>query len=106
MKNEFKYGSKILDNAYDKYFKRLKVTYEEYVIMLATNDEIWFCYKNTVYQVIHQSSTITTMWITEYNGKQKISEHGENFASIIELLDKFRIEGKAIKDIWQEVTFD
>ena len=105
MKAKSKTGNEVLDNAYDKYFKKQKITYEEYVIMLAVNDEIWFCYNNTVYQVDYGIPNVTAMYITEYNGIQKVSERSENYSSIIELLDKFRIEGKRIREIWDDVTF-
>ena len=72
---------------------------------LFANDEIWFCYKNTVYQIDHGLPNIITMYITKYKNKQKISERSENFSTVAELLNKFTIDGKTIKEIWDDVTF-
>lgn|GEM_PF-1697645 len=96
-----------LELAYDKYFKREKISYDEYLLMVkVANDEIWFCVNNVVYQVIHESPENTAMLITEYNGNQKTLERSENYSSVIELLDKFRIDGKTIEEIWNEVVFN
>ena len=95
-----------LEIAYDKYFKHEKISYAEYELMvLYTSDEIWFCYKNAVYQIDYGLPNITAMYITKYKNKQKISERSENFSSAIELLNKSTIDGKTIKEIWDEVTF-
>ncbi|MDE6303072.1 MAG: hypothetical protein K2M36_05745 [Clostridia bacterium] len=101
-----RYGSTILDNAYDKYFKHTKITYEEYVIMLSTNDEIYFCYKDIEYQVVYESSEIVTMCISEYCNNKVVNQRTEYFSSIIELLNKFKIDGKLIREIWDDVSFD
>ena len=93
-----------LELIYDRYYKGQKITYEEYLLLLETNDEIDFLYADNKYQIIHESNDIVSMCITEYKGSQKVSERSEQFSSIIELLDKFRIEGKRIRDIWNEVT--
>ena len=42
------------------------------------------------------------MYITEYKDKQIIFERSKNFSTIFELLDKFRVEGKRIRDIWDD----
>ena len=73
--------------------------------MLATNDEIYFLYANDEYQIVYDSTKSVSMCITEFKGIQKVSERSESYSSIIELLDKFRIKGKRIRDIWDEVTF-
>lgn len=93
-----------LDLIYDKYYQGQKITYEEYVLLLTTNDEIWFAYKDIEYQVCHESKDSTIMFITEYKDGSKVSERSEIFSSTNELLDKFRIEGKPISDIWNEIT--
>ena len=93
-----------LELAYDKYFKKEKISYSEYEMMLMTNDEIEFIYKNEEYQVIHESPTCTTMCIISYGNKEPIIRC-INYSSTIELLELFRIEGKSIIEIWDEVTF-
>lgn len=91
---------------YDKFYKKQRITYEEYAILLfATNDELCILYKNVKYQIDYGISNVTAMYITEYDGQKKISERSENYSSVIELLDKFKIEGKAIKDIWNDIKF-
>ena len=94
-----------LELIYDRYYKGQRITYEEYLLLLETNDEIDFLYADNKYQIIHESNDIVSMCITEYKGSQKVSERSEQFSSIIELLDKFRIEGKRIRDIWDEVSY-
>lgn len=94
-----------IEIAYEKYYNKQKMTYEEYVFMLATNDEIYFLYANAEYQIVYDSSEAVSMCITEFKGTQKVSVHSESYSSIIELLSKFRIEGKRICDIWNKVTF-
>ena len=102
--NELSITEKI-EIAYQKYYNKQKITYEEYVFMLATNDEIYFWYANNEYQIVYNSRKSVSMCITEYAESKKISEQSETFSSIIELLDKFRIDGKRIRDIWDEITF-
>lgn len=93
-----------LEIAYDKYHKHEKISYAEYEMMaINTIDEIWFFYNNTEYQIDYGLPNITAMYITEYDGKQKVSERSENYSSVIELLDQFRIDGKTIKEIWESV---
>jgi hypothetical protein len=45
------------------------------------------------------------MYITKYDGNKKVSEHFENYNSIIDMLENFKIDGKTIRDIWNEVSF-
>jgi len=89
----------------NKYYNKQKITYEEYVILAMTNDEIWFWFNNTEYQIDHGLSEFTSIYITEFKENKKISERSENFTSIIELFEKFRIDGKNIKEIWDNVNF-
>lgn len=105
MKCKRKRNNSILDDAYRRYYNNQAITYEEYVIMLATNDELWFWYNNTEYQVVYTVPGMTTMYATKYDGGKKISEYFENYKSIIDMLDNFKIDGKRIKDIWPEVSF-
>ena len=95
----------MLDDAYRRYYNNQAITYEEYVIMLATNDELWFWYNNTEYQVVYTVPGMTTIHATKYDGGKKTSEYAENYKSIIDMLDNFKIDGKRIKDIWSEVSF-
>ena len=95
------------DNVELAYYKRdsgQKITYDEFVLMLTTNDELLFEYGNATYEVIHSKPNIITFYVTEYeNGKLKF-ERSEDYSSANELLINARIENKAIKDIWEFVT--
>ncbi len=99
-----KYGNAVLDQAYYKYVNRQNITYEEYVILLSTNDEIEFVYNNKIYQVIHESNNVTAMYIYNYINEIKSFERSENFSNIIELFEKFRINGKRLMAIWDDVV--
>ncbi len=94
-----------LEVIYDKYYKRLKITYEEYVFLTLTNDELWFLYKDNEYMLSFHYDEYVSMLVTEYKDGQKSLERVENFSSIFELLDKFKIEDKTIKEVWEDVTF-
>ena len=105
MKITKKHINTVLDDAYRKYYNNQKITYEEYVLMLATNDELWFWHNDTEYQVIYVIPNMTTMSVTKYDGNKKVSERSENYKSIIDLLQNFRIDGKCIRDVWDEISF-
>ena len=92
-----------IEIAYEKYYNKQKITYEEYVLMLATNDEIFFYYANAEYQVVYDSSESVSMCVTKFKGTEVVSSYGESYSSIIELLSNFRIDGKRICDVWDEV---
>lgn len=110
-KRKFKhnYGSDILNEAYEKFFKGEHMSYEEFVIMLSTNDELYFYYiekdGEKEYQVEHWGDGTVYMCVTRYEDGKKILERNEKFNSIIELLNDFRIEGKSIYEIWPDVMF-
>ena len=94
-----------LEVAYDKYYKHKKISYEEYEMLAMTNDEVFFNYRNTEYQIIHESNSITVFYVTEYDAdwKTKISERSEQYNSTVELLEQARIDSKSIREIWDEV---
>ena len=106
-KNLFKhnYGSDILEWAYEKNFKGEHMSYEEFVIMLSTNDELYFYYNKREYRVEHHGEINVYMCVYRYEDDKKILERSEEFNSIIELLTDFRIEGKSIYEIWPDVLF-
>lgn len=95
----------LFESIYNKYESKQKISYEEYVILLATNDEIWFSLNNAVYQVDYGIQGITSMFVTEYANPKNVSERSEHFASIIDMLVNFKINGKTIKKIWDEIVF-
>ena len=105
MKFKYNYGSKILNEAYEKFFEGEHLTYEEFVIMLSTNDELYFMYDEKEYQVEHTGKDIVHMCVTRYEDNKEILERYEKFSSIIELLNNFKINGKSLYEIWPNVHF-
>lgn len=105
MKFKPNYGSDLLNKAYEKFFKGEHLSYEEFVIMLSTNDELYFMYDEKEYQIEHSGNNIVNMCVSRYENNKIILERNEKFNSIIELLNKFKIEGKSIHEIWTNVHF-
>lgn len=103
--NKKKQQNNIFDIAHEKYSKKQKITYEEYVIILATNDEISFVFNDTEYQVVHINPEVTEMCISKIDENKLIFERSEKYSSIIDMLNNFRIDGKRIIDIWDNVSF-
>lgn len=105
MKFRHNYGSELLNKAYEKFFKGEHVSYEEFVIMLSTNDELFFMYNGREYQIEHSGNDIVYMCVSSYENNRSILERNEKFNSIIELLNDFKIDGKSIHEIWSNVHF-
>ena len=105
MKFKRNYGSELLKNAYEKFFKGEYITYEEFVIMLSTNDELYFMYNEKEYQIEHTNKDIVHMCVSRYENNKVILERYEKFNSIIELLANFKIEGRSIHEIWENIHF-
>lgn len=87
-----------------KYYEKQKLTYEEFVV-LAMSDEIEFFYNGKLYQIDYGNRGQVTLFITDEKVNQTKNVQSVSFISIFELLDKFRIDGKSIKDIWNDVEF-
>ena len=104
-KREFtpNYGNPILNAAYKKYDNGEHITYEEFVIMLSTNDELWFGYDGCEYFIEHTGPNLVSMCVTRLNGPRDVMERCEQFVSVIDLLDNFRINDKRIRDVWENV---
>ena len=105
MKFKPNYGSDLLNKAYEKFFKGEHLAYEEFVIMLSTNDELYFMYQGKEYQIEHSGNNIVHMCVSRYEKNNIILERNEKFGSIIELLANFKIAGKSIHEIWPNVYF-
>ena len=105
MKFKYNYGSDLLNEAYEKFFKGEHMSYEEFVIMLSTNDELYFMYNEKEYQIEYPSKDSVYMCVTRCENNKIILERNEKFNSLIELLNDFRIEGKSIHEIWPSVQF-
>lgn len=88
-----------------KRMKRERISYDEYRMIVLSNDEVSFTYKDIQYEIVHDKDVLV------YENK---FEHGQivqsncvaEFDSAQMLLDRFLIDGKSIKEIWDEATFD
>ncbi len=100
------YGSEIINNAYSKYFSKQKITYEEFIILLSTNDELIFYIGDIKYQIIYESDNVVAMYVTNYSESREKNLNIVRYGSLNDLLAKFKIEGKNIKDIWDRISFD
>ena len=105
MKFKHNYGSELLNNAYEKFFEGENITYEEFVIMLSTNDELYFMCNGREYQIEHTSKEFVHMCVSKFENNEIILERNEKFSSIIDLLQNFKIDGKRIHEIWSNVYF-
>lgn len=102
--DDLDYAEKIELISY-KYYEKMKITYEEYVLLALTNDEIWFYYNDKLYQIDHGLKNVTAMYVTEFKNKEKISEQSIEYKSVIDLLSNFRVDGKKISEIWDKVKY-
>ena len=105
MKFKHNYGSQLLNNAYEKFYKGEHISYEEFVIMLSTNDELYFMYDEKEYQIEYSGNDGVHMCVSRYENNNIILERSEKFNSVVELLNNFRIEGKSIHEIWPNIYF-
>ena len=87
-----------------KYYEKKRLTYEEFVCLAMTGDEIEFFLKNTLYQIDHGLPEITAMYITKFKDGKKVNEKSINYDSIIELFDQFKIDGKKIRELWDDIS--
>lgn len=81
-KRKIKHES-IFDIVMKKYQNKEKITYEEYVILLSTNDEIWFVHDNIEYQVDHSEVNLTSMYSTEYLEGKEIINKCDTYKNIV-----------------------
>ena len=89
----------------DKYQEKQKISYEEYVVLLSTNDEILFCYRDKMYQITHPTDDVTIMYTLECEDITSLVEKSKEYSDIIDLLLNYQIEGKRIIQIWPDVYF-
>ncbi|MBO5323694.1 MAG: hypothetical protein J6A88_06310 [Oscillospiraceae bacterium] len=104
-KSAANYGSPILNAAYEKFINGQHMTYEEFVLMLSTNDELWFMYNDLEYFIEHTGPDLVSMCATRIDDPNDSPVINEPFVSVIDLLDNFRINGKRIRDVWENVSF-
>lgn len=90
---------------HNKYTSKQKITYEEYVILLSTNDEIWFCYNNKMFQVTHPTEYSVLVYIVDCMDVRVCKGETLEYSNIIEMLQEYKIDGKRICEIWDKVYF-
>lgn len=104
MRFKHNYGSELLNKAYEKFYKGEHISYEEFVIMLSTNDELYFMYNDKEYEIEYFNNFIFIN-VTRLENNKIILERSEKFSTIIELLNNFKVDGKSICEIWPNVRF-
>ena len=71
--------------------------------MLSTNDELWFGNDGCEHFIEHTGPNLVSMCVTRIDGPHDVMERCEQFASVIDLLDNFRINDKRIRNVWENV---
>lgn len=66
---------------------------------------MWFSHNNIIYEIDHGHSDYITIFITEFDNNNNKIVKSENYSSLIELFDKFRIDNKTIKELWQDISY-
>ncbi|MDR6227559.1 hypothetical protein [Desmospora profundinema] len=72
-----------------------KLSYEDFVQDLNTGHDIEFEYIGKKYSITNSQDGFS---LCEYNSSEPIT-----FASVAELLEKAKISGRTIKEIWPEI---
>ncbi len=81
---------------YDKFYKKQRITYEEYAILLfATNDELCILYKNVSIKLTTGFLALQLCISLNMTFVENLERSETPFST--ELLDKFKIEGKGLK---------
>ena len=81
-----------------------KQTYESFLLRLINNEELDFKYKDIMYSIIHNPPYIYLGRNVIFKNNEYKTEKVEQYSSIFELLDKFTINGKKIKELWKDIT--
>ena len=82
-----------------------KITYEEFALLLSINEELDFEYNNILYGIIHNPPKVFIGINVVYNEDKCTTERFEEYSNVEEMLNNFEINGKTIKDIWENVEF-
>lgn len=89
-----------------KYLKKEKIFYEEFILLSLVYDNVYFVYHQTEYQIDRGLPDITSLFIIEHSKKlNKELKKEEKYCSVFELFNEVRINGKTIKEVWEDVTF-
>lgn len=88
-----------------------KATFEEFVNGLKFYSEMTFTYKNKRYGVFfYRNKLLSAKTLQEFDGiveffEDKVNTSLVKFKSISEFKDKAHINGKLLKDLWNDVSF-
>jgi len=98
----------LIDYRYN--FRREKISYEEFAMLCLANQELEFVYQGKTYEITNGlKSGRSFFWGTVYAGtgnhRKCTWEQEKNYDTTEELLDGVRINGKTIKDIWDDISF-
>lgn len=86
------------------YWDHEKMQYEEFILLTFVYDYVKFYYNDNEYAIEFgqgDKSLFTTVKIDSVSKQETITT--EEYSTVFELLDKVRIDGKTIKDIWDDV---
>lgn len=81
-----------------------KETYESFALRLICNEELEFKYKDIVYSIIHNPPYIYLGRNVIFCNDEYKVEKWEQYSSIFELLNNFTIDGKKIRELWDDIT--
>ncbi|MFQ9737678.1 MAG: hypothetical protein ACLR06_08055 [Christensenellaceae bacterium] len=81
-------------------------SYESFVLRLISNEELDFKYKDILYSIIHNPPYVYLGINVTFDNKEYKTEKVERYLSIFELLDQFRIDGKRIREFWEDVRIE
>ncbi len=74
-----------------------------FLLRLMCNEELDFEYKGITYSITHEPPYVYLWRNVIFRNHKYEAEKVEQYSSISELLDKFTIEGKKIKEILKDI---
>ena len=94
----------IVQNKLSKYPREEKVTYEEFKLACLADWELDFDLKGVGYEIIHESEKKVSFLIDikKIDGNYTWSKE-ETYSTSAELLERVRIDGQTLKEIWDVV---
>ncbi len=95
----------IVQNKLSRYPRIEKISYEEFELACLANWELDFDVRGVGYEIVHitENKVCFLIDVKKINGKCTWFKE-ETYATSAELLEKVRIYGQTIKQIWDEVT--
>lgn len=82
-----------------------KLSYDDFEVVVLSNDEVSFIYNNFEYEIVHNESV--QIFRNMYYGKKLVlSECVGEYNSAKELLQLFKINGLHICEFWNDARFN